>query len=107
MANKEELDALKQQYETLSNKLKNLSEEELKQVTGGLCEYRSLEKDTCFEQGTNFRLVLVYDYPEIRWDTNFIVDRFRIKDGIWEFDGQNMIAQNILLGYRCIGQWRP
>ena len=35
MANKEELNAIKQQYETLNSKLKELTEEELKQVTGG------------------------------------------------------------------------
>lgn len=32
---KEELSALKQEYKTLTEKLKSLSEEELKQVTGG------------------------------------------------------------------------
>lgn len=86
---------------------KVVNDDEIKQVTGGLCEYRGLEKDTCFVQNENFRLVLVYDYPEISWNTNFTVDRFRIKDGVWEFDGQNMIAQNVLFGYPCIGKWRP
>ena len=107
MKTKEELNKLKEQYETLNNKLKELSDDELKIVTGGLCEYRSLEKDTCFVKGENFRLVLVYDYPDIRWDTNFFVDRYRIKNGVWEYDGQDMIAQNVLFGYPCIGIWRP
>ena len=103
----EELKELKTEYETLNNKLKELSDDELKVVTGGLCEYKSLEKDTCFVKGECFRYVLVYDYPEIRWNTNFFVDRFAIKNGIWEFDGRDMIAQSELFSYTCIGKWRP
>ena len=36
MKTKEELTQLKTEYETLNNKLKELSEEELKMVTGGV-----------------------------------------------------------------------
>ena len=36
---KEELNQLKVEYETLSSKLKELTEEELEQVTGGLKEH--------------------------------------------------------------------
>ena len=36
MKTQEELNALKEEYESLNNKLQELNEEELKQVTGGL-----------------------------------------------------------------------
>ena len=38
MKTKEELNQLKQEYETLNAKLKELTEDELKMVTGGLKE---------------------------------------------------------------------
>ena len=36
MKTKEELDTLRIEYETLNNKLKELNEDELKQITGGV-----------------------------------------------------------------------
>ena len=36
MKTKEELEQLKQEYETLTNKLKELTEDELKEVAGGM-----------------------------------------------------------------------
>ena len=41
---KEELDQLKQECETLANKLKELTDDELKQVTGGASVDESLTK---------------------------------------------------------------
>ena len=104
----EELKELKEEYESLNLKLNELTDDEMKQVTGGLCEYRSLEKDTCFENGKNTRYVLPEDYPNITWSTNFYVDCYRLnKNGVWEYEKQELIAQNILFGYPCIGKWRP
>ena len=43
---KEELKELKQEFETLNNKLKELTEDELKQVTGGYDPFEKLEGGT-------------------------------------------------------------
>ena len=53
---KEELDQLKQECETLTNKLKELTEEELQQVVGGDSIYSSLTEVT--EEGGNTNSVL-------------------------------------------------
>ena len=45
---KEELNQLKQEYETLTNKLKELSEDELMIVTGGI-EYTIKDKTPDYE----------------------------------------------------------
>ena len=48
MKTKEELTQLKTEYETLNNKLKELSEEELEMVAGGDNEITILKKDLSF-----------------------------------------------------------
>ena len=50
MKSKEELNALKEEIETLSRKLKELTEEELAQVTGGWF-YRDIEISLESENG--------------------------------------------------------
>ena len=46
MKSKEELNALKEEVETVSRKLHELTEEELEQVTGGQCDsYPLLQHD--------------------------------------------------------------
>jgi bacteriocin-like protein len=45
MKTKEELNALKEEVETLSKKLAELTEEELEQVSGGLAPVLTLEPD--------------------------------------------------------------
>lgn len=47
----EELKQLKQEYESLSNKLKELSDDELKQVTGGGSIFDMPENNTIYEHG--------------------------------------------------------
>lgn len=81
--------------------------DQLKKVTGGLCEYKDLEKDTCFEQNEYCRYVLVYDYSNIKWDTNFLVDHYVSYNGTWRCEGQNTITQSRLFSFKCIGKWRP
>ena len=50
MKTKEELNAIREEVETLNNKLKELTEEELAQVTGGDTLCNSGEKDTNWDK---------------------------------------------------------
>ena len=53
MKTKEELNTLKEEYETLNSKLRELTEEELRQVTGGTQDpYDVFSKEFVSEPGT-------------------------------------------------------
>lgn len=49
---KEELDLLKEEYESLNNKLSELSENELKEVTGSFIDSDDYEEKEAYEKAT-------------------------------------------------------
>ena len=91
----------------MSKTKEEIREDELNSVSSGLAGYGSLEKDVCFDDCNGHRYVLVYDYPDIKSDTNFLVDIYAYTRGNWERIYQTTIAQSKLFGYSCIGKWRP
>ena len=70
MKSKEELNALKEEVETLSRKLAELTEEELAQVTGGITNFltaagTNIDRDISFEKqevGKNGKLYNFHIY---------------------------------------------
>ena len=72
MKTKEELNALKEEVEALSKKLAELSEDELKQVSGGL-EFEPVKEDTLkgkYDNGEDRRRNLVTEYPSVKNEVN-------------------------------------
>ena len=61
MKTKEELKELKEEYKTACKKLKELSEDELKQVAGGYIEYCSVYHDPCPKCGGTMMCICDYE----------------------------------------------
>ena len=64
MKTKEELNALKEEFETLNKKLCELTEEELEQVTGGFASTSKRVFETAFIVATPVREMKAFQYGE-------------------------------------------
>ena len=76
MKTKEELNAIKEDVETLNKKLKELTDEELKQVTGGITEQELIEiaKKAQIDISKNDKNKLIEDMEQIIELSNIILD---------------------------------
>ena len=76
MKTKEELNAIKEDVETLNKKLKELTDEELKQVTGGITEQELIEiaKKAQIDISRNDKNKLIEDMEQIIELSNKILD---------------------------------
>ena len=61
MKTKEELKELKEEYKTVCKKFKELSEDELKQVAGGLIEFGATYPDPCPKCGGPMLCICDYE----------------------------------------------
>ena len=86
MKTKEELNALKEEVEALNRKLRELTEEELAQVTGGFesvggGKYNFYNGETFIKNRGNLQFVVIGDHENVPTNGTVPVTRTNLSDG--------------------------